>query len=390
MTTSDENLNVITTTAQLEEVCLQFSKDPFITVDTEFMRETTFWPILCLIQIAGANTQALIDPLADNISLDPFYALMADNSVIKVFHAARQDIEIIYTQGGLIPTPMFDTQIAAMVCGFGDSVGYESLIRTLLDKGIDKTSRFTDWSRRPLSPKQLAYALGDVTHLLDAYVILEKKLADSGRAHWLAEEMATLESPDTYKAEPENAWKRLKFNANSKLARAIFMEVAAWREQMAQSQNVPRNRILKDDALREIALQRPKDKQALDDLRAVPRGFSNSSRSRGLLEAVEKANSRPDSDIFPAIKNGPPRAEIGPITEMLKVLLKIVCTEQGVAPKLIASTAELEKIAHKPSPDIRALNGWRAEIFGDQALALISGKLAIALDEGKPVLVERP
>lgn len=386
--TENTALTPITTTSRLEEICARFADDPFITVDTEFMRETTFWPILCLIQIAGASGEVLIDPLAEGLDLKAFYELMANEGVIKVFHAARQDIEIIHSQAGIIPTPLFDSQIAAMVCGFGDSIGYEALIRALLDKGIDKTSRFTDWSRRPLSQKQLTYALADVTHLRDVYPLLNTQIQESGRQHWVEQEMAILENPATYISKPEDAWKRLKFNANNKTARAVFMEIAAWRESEAQSRDVPRNRILKEDALREIALQRPKNIEELAVLRAVPKGFANSNRSRGLLEAIQKGFKRPDAEIFEQKPNGPPRKEVGSITEMLKVLLKILSIEHGVATKLIASAADIEKIAFDDKAEVPALSGWRFELFGEKALALKHGKMALALKDGEPVLID--
>jgi len=381
-------LEPIITTSRLEEVCTRFAGDPFVAVDTEFMRETTFWPILCLIQIAGPSGEVLIDPLADGIELKAFYDLMADESVVKVFHAARQDIEIVHSQADIIPSPLFDSQIAAMVCGFGDSIGYEALIRALLDKGIDKTSRFTDWSRRPLSQKQLAYALADVTHLREAYPLLDAQLQETGRQHWVEQEMAILENPATYISKPEDAWKRLKFNANSKKARAVFMDIAAWRENEAQTRDVPRNRILKEDALREIALQCPNNVEELAVLRAVPKGFANSSRARGLLEAVQKGLNKPDDEIFEQKPNGPPRKEVGSITEMLKVLLKIMSIEHGVATKLIASSADIEKIAFDDKAHVPALSGWRYELFGEKALALKHGHVALALKDGQPILID--
>lgn len=389
MNVNAPSLELISTTAALEAACADFAGCPYIAVDTEFMRETTFWPKLCLIQISGDAGNALIDPLAPGIELDAFYRLMADTKVTKVFHAARQDIEIIFIQAGIIPTPLFDSQIAAMVCGFGDSVGYENLIRTLLNVTMDKSSRFTDWSRRPLSQKQLSYALADVTHLLAAYPKLKNQLERTKRTHWLIEEMAILENPATYKIEPEDAWKRVKFNANSKRARAILMEVAAWRERQAHKYDVPRNRILKDDAIREIALQRPQSTQDLDGLRAVPKGFGRSSRADGLLDAVTRGMDKPDQDIFEPVNNNAQRGKLGPTTEMLKVLLKVICTRHDVAPKLIASSADLERIAGEKSPDVPALTGWRYELFGAKAQALKGGKISLGLKNGKPVLIEQ-
>ncbi len=298
-------MKIISKTADLADFCAQLKGDPYVTVDTEFMRETTFWPQLCLIQMAGEADEAIIDPLADGLSLQPFWDLMANTNIVKVFHAARQDVEIIHHMGGVIPEPMFDTQVAAMVCGFGDSVGYENIVRQLAGQSIDKTSRFTDWSRRPLSDKQLAYALSDVTHLRKVYKSLRKTLNKSDRESWLAEEMHILTSPATYEAAPEDAWKRAKFRARNKTSLGIFMAVAEWREREAQQRDVPRNRVLKEDALGELAVQAPATTEALERLRAVPRGFANSRQAKGLLRAVAEGKAR-DPDTIPST-NAPNR-----------------------------------------------------------------------------------
>jgi ribonuclease D len=374
---------------KLTRAMARFAADEFVAVDTEFMRETTFWPKLCLIQISGASGDTLIDPQADGLDLKPFFDLMANTRVVKVFHAARQDIEIIYQLGGLIPHPLFDSQIAAMVCGFGDAVGYENLIRALLKRRMDKSSRFTDWSRRPLKPQQLAYALSDVTHLKDAYPMLKAKLEETGRTGWVSEEMAILENPETYKADPARAWRRLKYSPRSKRALGVFMAVAAWREREAQNRDVPRNRVMRDDALRELATQQPKSTADLEGLRAVPKGFARSSRAQGLLDAVTKGRQMAEADIPELAPDNRSGRDVSPIVEMLKVLLKIVSSEHDVAPKLIASTADLEAIARHKHADVRALGGWRRELFGKPALDLKRGHLSLALEDGRPVLERR-
>lgn len=383
-------MKIIKTTSELEQVCAALSQDTFITVDTEFMRETTFWPVLCLIQMAGSREEVIVDPLAEGISLSPFFDLMQKKSVLKVFHAARQDLEIIYKLSGALPTPLFDTQIAAMVCGFGDQVGYENLIKTLVGARIDKSSRFTDWSRRPLTDTQLAYALSDVTHLRQAYEKINSQIQNSGRGTWVASEMEILLSPSTYKQEPEFAWKRVKARLNNRRSVAILMEVAKWREIQAQKRDRPRNRILKDDALAEIAIQKPSGEKALSRLRAVPKGFVGSKYAQGLIEAIEKGLKCDVEDIpDPSKRASPPPQNTGPIVEVLKVALKVVCETHNVAPKLIATVADLEKIASDDKADVQALKGWRREIFGEQALQLKRGELCIGLEGDRVALLKR-
>lgn len=382
-------MNIVTTTQALADACEGFSKDSFVTVDTEFMRESTYWPQLCLIQMAGSENEIIIDPMADGLSLDPFFKLMGNSSVVKVFHAARQDVEIIYNLGKLIPAPLFDTQVAAMVAGFGDSVGYENIVRQISGAQIDKTSRFTDWSRRPLTDKQLTYALSDVTHLRTVYKHLKKELDKTGRASWLDEEMAVLTSPDTYFIAAEDAWKRLKFRARNKSSLAVFMAIAGWRENEARSRDVPRGRIVKDDALAEIATQMPKDIDALGKLRAVPRGFSQSRQAKSLMQAIAEGKSRDHKDL-PELNNGPgPAKPPGPLIDLLKVALKLVCEQNNVAPKLIANVADLEAIAISDTADVRALQGWRRGLFGDMALDIKHGRLAIAVEDGVAIAVPR-
>ena len=382
-------MDLITDNKALAEFCAQLSTQRYVTIDTEFLRESTFWPQLCLIQAAGDGFEAMIDPLADDIDLQPFYDLLLNKDVLKVMHGCRQDVEIFHKMAGIIPAPLFDTQIAAMVCGFGDAVGYENLIKQTTGGKIDKGSRFTDWSRRPLSEAQLVYALADVTHLRDAFEILEGKLDENGRSSWLEEESALLSDPEIYEQKPENAWKRMKMQDRRPHVLGVLIEVSAWRETEAQSRNVPRNRILKDDAIRELALQGPKDKKALSRLRAVPRGYENSRHAEPLLEAIARGrNCEPDAlpDMPPPPVNRP---GIGPLVDLLKVLLKQRSEETGVAPKLIANVADLERIASDETPNVPALHGWRQEIFGQYALDLKAGKLALASDNDAVVLVAR-
>ncbi|MEQ9144550.1 MAG: ribonuclease D [Parvibaculaceae bacterium] len=371
-------MEMITSTGALEKACATLSKAAYVTVDTEFMRDSTYWPKLCLIQIAGPKNNYIVDPLAEGIDLSSFYNLMLDRNVIKVFHAARQDIEIFYHEARAIPDPLFDSQVAAMVCGFGESVGYETLVRKLANGKVDKSSRFTDWSRRPLSDKQLTYAMADVTHLRRIYDTLARQLAEGDRVNWVAEEMAILQNPETYALRPEDAWKRMKMRVKGPKALGVLMEVAAWRERQAQERDMPRNRIMKDDALFELANQRPTDLTALENLRAVPRGFSNSRSASSLIEAIKAGMKRAEGDLPDIKMPAPLPSGIGPLVELLKVLLRLRSEENNVAPKLIATVADLEQIAANDKADVAALRGWRFDIFGKDALALKRGELAIS------------
>lgn len=380
-------MEIITTTANLEAACREFANADFVTVDTEFLREKTFWPELCLIQIASPDRALIVDPLADGIDLAPFFALMADVNVLKVFHAARQDLEIVYNLGKMLPSPIFDSQVAAMVLGYGDSIAYDALVSRITGHQIDKTSRFTDWSRRPLAQHQLEYALADVTHLCDVYLDLSTKLDEQGRASWLNEEMAVLEAVETYDIHPDDAWKRLRNRMRKPQDLAILQRIAAWREELARKRNVPRGRILKDDALYEIAQQKPKDSGALGQLRTVPRGWERSELGGLLMSALKQAYEIPSED-WPPIKRHKPSPEgTGAAADLLKVLLKTIVDQEGVAAKIIASGDDLDKIAAKgEDADVAALSGWRRELFGDKALKLISGQLALKF-EGKRVQV---
>ena len=381
-------MEIVATTEGLKELCQALSGDGYVAVDTEFMREKTFWPELCLIQIAGAKREAVIDPLADGINLQPFFDLMADRNVVKVFHAARQDLEIIWLKAKLIPAPIFDTQVAAMVCGYGDQVGYEALARRIAKVAIDKSSRFTDWSRRPLSPKQLAYALSDVTHLRVIYEKLRGLLDKSGREPWLDEELAVLTSPATYEAHPEEAWRRVKFRPRNAKQLAVLMAVAAWREREAQARNVPRSRILKDDAIAEIATQVPADLNALKSLRSLRKGYAGSRMGTAILKAVATGLETDLADI-PALEGDEPmlteRASV--IADVLKLALKVVCEHEGIAPRIVAATSDLEAIARDDDADVQVLSGWRRKVFGEVALKIKAGEMAIVLENGKPRLL---
>jgi len=382
-------MDIITTTEDLRSLCKALSAEPYITVDTEFMREQTYWPQLCLAQVAGSAHEALVDPLAPGIDLSPFFALIANEKVIKVFHSARQDIELIHNLSGKIPHPIFDTQVAAMVCGFGEQVSYEVLARKLAKVEIDKSSRFTDWSRRPLSDKQLTYAMSDVTHLRIVYERLKKLLDTSGREGWLDEEMATLTSPATYLADPENAWQRVKFRPRKPRQLAVLIAVAAWREREAQSRNVPRGRIVKDDAIAEIATHAPADIDALRHLRALPRGFASSKLAEGLVHAVSEG-LKTDPKTLPALpRSGHGHAEIpGPVVDVLKLALKVVCEREGVAAKLVATSTDIEAIAAGRGDKVAALHGWRREVFGETALGLIDGRLGVVLRDGRAEIAQ--
>lgn len=380
---------MIETTAELKAACDEFAKSSFVTVDTEFLRESTFWPQLCLIQIASPGHEALIDPLAKGLDLKPFFELMTNSDVVKVFHAARQDLEIIHHLGGVIPHPLFDTQVAAMVCGFGDSVSYDQLVQKITGKHIDKSSRFTDWSHRPLSQKQLDYALADVTHLRDIYAALKAELEREGRAHWLEDEMAVLETPETYDLHPDDAWTRMKMRVRKPTELAVLMKVTAWREREARNRDVPRGRILKDDGIYEIAQQQPRDAEALAKLRTIPRGWERSASGAAVIAAVNEALAIPKEELPKLPKPYQPNEGAQSAVELLKVLLKLTAEREGVAAKIIANTDDLEKIASEgENADVAAMHGWRRELFGNRALQLIEGQLAIKFVNRKIEAVE--
>lgn len=382
------DMTLITTTADLAAFIRRMQAADYVTVDTEFMREKTYWPQLCLVQIGGPEEAAAIDPLAPGIDLAPLFELMADPKVLKVFHAARQDIEIFVHLTGTVPTPLFDTQVAAMVCGFGDQVGYETLITKLTPARIDKSSRFTDWSHRPLTDRQLTYALSDVTHLRPAYEKIRKRLTKTGREHWLEEEMAILTDPATYRLDPEESWKRLKVRTEKPRFLAVLKEVAAWREREAQRKDIPRSRVLRDEALVEIAAHAPTTVDDLARTRGLGAGLANGRYGTELLQAVSTALAIPDKDLpRPEPRVDTPQG-LGPIVELLRVLLKMVSDDNEVASRLIANAAELEAIAADDHADVPALRGWRREVFGEAALKLKAGRLALAMAGRKVKLVE--
>ena len=377
-------MHVITAQAELDAVIDELAKSEFVTVDTEFIRETTFWPELCLIQMAAPGVTALIDPLSPGIDLKPFFALMANEAVTKVFHAARQDIEIVFHLGGLIPHPVFDTQVAAMVCGFGDSVSYDQLVQKITGAQLDKSSRFTDWRHRPLSEKQLVYALADVTHLIEVYKHLKVDLERENRAHWLNEEMEVLTSRETYDPQPEDAWKRLKMRLRKPQELAVVQAVSTWRELEARERNVPRGRVLKDDAIYEIAQQQPRDTAALARLRTTPKGWERSATATALLAVVNTALGMAKEDM-PKLPKLPLQAEgSSAAAELLKVLLRLVAEKEGVAAKVLATSDDIDRIASEgEAADVQALHGWRREVFGNEALRLVRGEIGIKFERRK-------
>ena len=382
-------MHLISTTEELEAAVAELSKSDFVTVDTEFIRETTFWPILCLIQMAAPGVTALVDPMAPGMDLKSFFELMANEKVTKVFHAARQDVEIVFHLGGLIPHPIFDTQVAAMVCGFGDSVSYDQIVQKITGTRLDKSSRFTDWRRRPLSEKQLDYALADVTYLIEVYRHLRDELDRENRRHWLKEEMDVLTSRQTYDPHPEDAWKRLKMRLRKPQELAVVQHVAAWREREARERDVPRQRVIKDDAVYEIAQQQPRDQAALARLRMTPKGWERSATAVSLLEAVNAALAIPREQLPKAPKPSQSPEGSGAAAELLKVLLKLVAEKEGVAPKVLASSDDLDRIAADgDKADVPAFHGWRRAVFGEQALKLVHGELALKFEDRKIVVFE--
>ncbi|MGQ0531882.1 MAG: ribonuclease D [Caulobacteraceae bacterium] len=383
-------MRVITTTHDLAALCRELAQQPFVAVDTEFMRETTYWPKLCLIQAAAPGGEAVIDPLAEGLSLAPFMELMGAPKVLKVFHAARQDLEIFLKLGGALPHPVFDTQIAAMACGYGDTVAYDALVQQVLKRRLDKSSRFTDWSRRPLSESQLAYALADVTHLCDVYPKMYAKLERENRLSWLDEEHEYLLDPSIYDTTPQNAWNRLKLRKTTPDYVLGLQVAAAWRERQAQQRDVPRGRIVKDEALYEIAEHRPKNPADFERMRAVPRGFGNSRAAQDLIQAIDRAFGDPNRAVYKYERPPPIPSGLGPTVELLKVLLRYEAERHNVAPRLIASAAEVEAIAASDEADVAALRGWRREVFGERALALKHGRLALQLKDGKVTVEDVP
>ena len=381
-------MNLITTTADLAAACERMSRHTFVTVDTEFLRETTYYPLLCVAQIATSDEAVVIDALAQDLDLAPFFELMANEGVLKVFHAARQDIEIVWHQAKLVPRPIFDTQVAAMVLGYGDSISYDQLVQRITGDVIDKSNRFTDWSRRPLSAAQVSYAISDVTHLREVFLSLSADLQSRGRSEWVGEEMEVLTSPDTYRADPESAWERLKTRVRKPRELSVLMEVASWREREAQSRDVPRGRVLKDEAIGDIAMHAPTTTERLASLRSLPRGFERSKWGAEIIEAVKRGLARDPSEL-PRLDKPRQGVNGSATVELLKVLLRMASEQHGVAAKVIATVEDLERIALDDRADVPALHGWRREMFGEQAIALKRGRLALAVDRGRVVAVER-
>ncbi len=377
-------MNVIETTADLETCCRRLSEAEVVTVDTEFIRENTYYPRLCLVQIASDDHVVAVDPLAKGIDLAPLLALLADPDILKVFHAGRQDMEIFYhLMEGDLPHPVFDTQVAAMVCGFGEQVSYERLVGALANARIDKSARFADWARRPLPERQLTYALSDVTHLRTVYRALLAKLSQNARQGWLAEEMAVLTDPATYVTTPEEAWRRLKLRHRDRRTLAATQALAAWREREAQTRDLPRGRVLKDEQLYDIAAQKPQTADALARTRGISPDYARGRLGKGILAAIEEAMAIPEEEL-PSMPRQKPAAPVdAALSDLLKVLLRLRCEEHGVATKLVASADEIERLARGDDADLPALKGWRRELFGADALALKEGRLGLAVNGTK-------
>jgi ribonuclease D len=382
-------MKLITTTDELASFCKSLAGAEFVAVDTEFMRERTYWPKLCLAQVAGPDEAAAIDALAEGIDLSPLDELMGNPNILKVFHAARQDLEIFYLRMNKVPGPLFDTQVAAMVCGHGEAASYESLATKLAKARIDKSSRFTDWSRRPLSERQITYAISDVTHLRVVYEALKRQLEKTGRYDWITEEMAVLNDPGTYRADPEQAWRRLKPRGASPRLLGTLKEVAAWRERTAQRIDIPRQRLLRDEQLLEIASHSPKTVEELALTRGLGRGFAEGWQGREILEAIEKARKRPDAQL--PTRDRPPEQLRAPgaVVDMLRTLLRLKAEQAGVAARLVASADEIDRLA-AGKRDVHVLHGWRNDIFGKDALALIEGRVALSLQGDHAQLIPVP
>ena len=381
-------MDLISTTSDLAAACDRLAKHKVITVDTEFLRETTYYPLLCVVQMASADEAVVVDALAPGIDLKPLFDLMSNEAVLKVFHAARQDIEIVWHLSGTIPHPIFDTQVAAMVLGYGDSIAYDQLVDRVTGHRPDKTHRFTDWSRRPLSEEQLHYAVSDVTHLREVFAALDADLKKRDRSDWVSEEMEILTSPKTYDFHPERAWERLKTRVRKPRELAVLIEVAAWREQEAQSRDVPRSRVLKDDAVGDIATHAPTSLDKLGNLRSLPKGFERSKWGADIIAAVQRGLAR-DPATLPKLEKPRNNSNGAATVELLKVLLRMTSERHGVASKVIATIDDLEQIAASDEAEVGALHGWRRELFGEAALKLKRGQLALAIDKGRVVRVDR-
>lgn len=388
-------MTLITHQDDLNRVCEDLSKAKYITIDTEFMRERTYWPKLCLVQLARAEGEwgdgfgVIVDPLA-NLDLTPLYSLLSNEAVLKVFHAARQDVEIFVNLTGVVPTPIFDTQVAAMVCGYGDQVGYETLVRRIVRESLDKSSRFTDWGRRPLTDRQLTYAIGDVTHLRVIYEALESQLISSGRVDWVDAEMAILRNIKTYVVDPEDAWRRIKTRSSDPKFLGVVRALARWRESEAQRRDIPRGRILKDDAVLEIAAAKPTTRDQMLALRSLQKEGRKAETCEAIIKAVAEGVETPLKESLPQKPQKPSAPGAMALAELLKVLLKAKAEKLGVAQRLIASAAELDVLASEEEPDIPPLKGWRREAFGEDALRLKRGEIALSANRSGVVIVDLP
>ena len=380
-------MRMIETTTELADLCRRLQQADAITVDTEFIRDRTYWSRLCLVQVGLNGEGWAVDPLVAGIDLEPLCQVMRDRAVLKVFHAARQDVEIFHHLMGEVPGPIFDTQIAAMVCGFGEQVGYETLVQRLTGKQIDKGSQFTDWARRPLTDRQLGYALADVIHLWEVYTKLEARLRKSGRADWLTEEMAILTAQETYETDPEQAWRRLKARSRSKKYLGVLKAVARWREREAQKRDMPRGHVVKDEAIQELAGERPTGIEELKRLRSVPKGVAEGRLGELILAAVREGLELPAEELPKPPEAAANANQLGPLVDLLKVLLKLKCVQAGVAQKLVANSAELERLAAGEHEGLALLQGWRRELFGADALELMAGRLALAADGANARLI---
>ncbi len=382
-------MRIVDSTKDLKALVAEVEGSPYVALDTEFMRDQTYWPKLCLLQVAApGGIAAIVDPLAEGLDMTPFYKLLRDEKIVKVFHAGRQDIEIFFHQGAVIPHPLFDTQIAAMVCGFGEAASYETLARKLAKAEVDKSSRFTDWSRRPLTKKQLDYAMADVTHLCVVYEALEAQLKRTKRHGWVEEEIKALQEPGLYKLDPEDSWRRLKARTHNKRLLAVLQAIAAWREREAQTRDIPRGRVIKDEALLEIASHPPETAADLERIRAVPKGFAASKMGKALMDAVAEGREaeppEPAAHTKPRRKREPSQSTV----DLLKTLLRLKAEAADVAPRLIANADDIERLAAHEDEGVVALHGWRAKVFGHDAKALRDGKIAIALEDGEAIVVE--
>ena len=383
-------MELITTTTVLAGFCERAAGQPFVTVDTEFLRETTYWPKLCLLQAATEEEAVLVDPLAEGLDLAPFFDLLGNDTVTKVFHAARQDIEIFVKLTGRVPRNIFDTQIAASVCGFGDSVSYDNLVRSIVSVELDKSSRFTDWAARPLSEKQRLYALGDVTHLRDIYKVLVQQVEDTKRWDWVEDELSAMRSIDTYVIQPEQAWERLKTKLHRPRDLAALQALAAWREKRAQDGDQPRSRVLKDDALIELAMQRPQSPEGFDKLRAVQRGYGRSAAAAEIAAILKRVEALPKSELPPAPERHRGPSPKGAVGDLLRVLLKAVSEQHGVAARIIATSDDIDALVLDDDADVPALKGWRRKLFGEKALAIKHGRIGLAATRKGVVEFEIP